>query len=128
MCDKYKEQEQEQQKSFRISAKRLFITYSQISKETGFTKNNLLEQLHLKLGRFSYIISQEAHSDGGMHFHVLLIHRKKFNIRSHSLLDLEIDGRVAHGNYKPVNNIEGTVHYVCKDKQYITNIENLQDG
>ena len=63
-----------------------------------------------------------------MHFHVLLIGHKKFNIRSHSSLYLEIDGRVAHGNYKPVNNIEGTVHYVCKDKQYITNLENLQDG
>lgn len=27
-----------------------------------------------------------------------------------------------------VNNLESTVHYVCKDKQYITNLENLQEG
>jgi len=120
--------EQEQPKSFRISAKKILLTYSQISKETGFTKNNLLEQLQLKLGYFSYIISEEAHSDGGMHFHVLLIRDQKFNIKSHFLLDLEIDGRVAHGNYKPVNSMGRTVHYVCKDKRYITNLENLQDG
>lgn len=130
MCEEYKEQKQEQkqEKSFRIAAKKILLTYSQISKDTGFTKNKLLEQLQYKLGRFSYIISQEAHTDGGTHFHVLLIRSKKFDIKSHSLLDLEIDGQVAHGNYKPIHNIEGAVHYVCKDKQYITNLENLREG
>lgn len=114
------------EKSFRISAKRILLTYSQVS--TEFSTNNVLEQLQSKLGRFSYIISKEAHSDGGTHFHVLLIHRRKFNVKNPYLLDLEINGKVAHGNYKPVNNLEYTVHYVCKDKQYITNLENLQDG
>jgi hypothetical protein len=128
MCEEYKKQKREQEKSFRIAAKKILLTYSQISKDTEFTINQLLEQLQYKLGKFNYIISQEAHSDGAMHFHVLLIRSKKFDIRSHSSLDLEIDGRVVHGNYKAVNNIEGAVHYVCKDKQYITNLENLQDG
>ena len=108
--------------------KKILLTYSQISNYTEFTKDNLCEKSFLKYEDFSYIINQEAHSDGGMHFHVLLIRSKKFDIKSHSSLYLEIDGRVTHGNYKPVNNMEGTVHYVCKDKQYITNLENLQDG
>jgi hypothetical protein len=132
MCEKYKEQEQEQkqerEKSFRISAKRLLLTYSQVGFHTGFTVNNLLEQLQFKLGNFSFVISQESHSDRGMHFHVLLIRSKKFDIRAQSSLDLKINGRVAHGNYQPINNIEGAVQYVCKEKQYITNLENLQDG
>ena len=128
MCNKYKEQEQEQQKSFRISAKRLLLTYSQVGLHTGFTVNNVLEQLQFKLGNFSYVISQESHSDRGMHFHVLLIRSKKFDIRAPSSLDLKINGRVAHGKYQPINNIEGVVQYVCKEKQYITNLENLQDG
>ena len=114
------------EKSFRISAKRILLTYSQVN--TEFSTNNVLEQLKYKLGRFSYIISKEAHSDGGTHFHVLLIHRRKFNVKNPYLLDLEINGKVAHGNYKPVNNLEYTVYYVCKDKQYITNLDNLQDG
>ena len=136
MCEKYKEQEQnreqekeeEQPKSFRISGKKILLTYSQISTDTEFTQNKLLEQLQLKYGNFNYIISKEAHSDGGIHFHLLLIRSKKFNIRSHYFLYLEIDGRVAHGKYKPVNNLEGAVHSFCKEKQYITNRENLQDG
>jgi hypothetical protein len=113
-------------KFFRISAKRILLTYSQV--EPGFELNNVLEQLQHKLGRFSYIISKENHNDGGTHFHVLLIHRKKFNIRQTYLLDLDVNGKVTHGNYKPVNNLDYAVHYTCKDKQYITNLENIQDG
>jgi len=130
MCEKYKEQKQEQknENDFRISAKRLLLTYSQVDTKTGFTLNDALEQLQYKLGRFSYIISEEKHTDGGMHFHVLLIRSKKFDIRAQSSLDLKINEQVAHGNYKPVNNLEGAVHYVCKEKYYITNLENLQDG
>ena len=114
------------QNSFRISAKRILLSYSQV--DTKFTLNHVLEQLQRKVGRFSYVISKEQHKDGGIHFHALLIHRRKFNIKSPHTLDLEIDGITVHGNYIPVKNLDSAVFYVCKDKQYITNLENLHEG
>lgn len=113
-------------KTFRIYARKIFLTYSQVDPE--YKLNDVLEQLEYKVGRFSYIISKEAHKDGGVHFHVLLIRTKKFNIMSPYFFDLEINDKLIHGNYKPVNNLNATVHYACKDKQYITNLENLQEG
>ena len=114
------------QNSFRISAKRILLSYSQV--DTKFTLNHVLEQLQRKVGRFSYVISKEMHKDGGLHFHALLIDRRKFNIKSPHTLDLEIDGITVHGNYIPVKNLDSAVFYVCKDKQYITNLENLHEG
>ena len=114
------------QNSFRISAKRILLSYSQV--DTKFTLNHVLEQLQRKVGKFSYVISKEMHKDGGIHFHALLIHRRKFNIKSPHTLDLEIDGITVHGNYIPVKNLDSAVFYVCKDKQYITNLENLHEG
>ena len=114
------------QNSFRISAKRILLSYSQV--DTKFTLNHVLEQLQRKVGKFSYVISKEQHKDGGIHFHALLIHRRKFNIKSPHTLDLEIDGITVHGNYIPVKNLDSAVFYVCKDKQYITNLENLHEG
>lgn len=113
-------------KTFRIYARKILLTYSQVDPE--YKLNDVLEQLEYKVGRFSYIISKEAHKDGGVHFHVLLIRTKKFNIKSPYFFDLEINDQVIHGNYKPVNNLNAAVHYACKDKQYITNLENLQEG
>ena len=105
----------------RISAKRILLTYSQVG--SGLSTNHVLKQLQCKLGRFHYVISQEKPNDGGTHFHLLLIHRNKFNIKN--VLDLQINGHVVY--YKPVYNLNSSVYYVCKEKQYITNLENLQE-
>ena len=114
------------QNSFRISAKRILLTYSPVEQDVNL--NHILDQLIYKYGTVGYIVSKEAHNDGGTHFHVLLIHRRKFDIRDPYMLDLEINGKVTHGHYKPVHNLDYAVYYTCKDKHYITNLENIQDG
>ena len=112
--------------AFRISAKRILFTSSQVEQEV--TLDHIYEQYLHKYGRFSYIVSKESHNDGGTHFHVLLIHRKKFDIRDPYMLDLELNGKVTHGHYKPVHNLDYAVYHTCKNKQYITNLQNIQDG
>lgn len=116
------------QKLFRISAKRLFLTYSQVNPE--ITAQYILEYLKSKTNYydFDYVISKELHQDGGTHFHVVLIRNIKFDIKSFNLLDIEYQDKTYHGNYSPVKNLRNTITYVCKHKNYITNLSNLRDG
>ena len=118
----------QKEKTFRISAKRIMLTYSQVN--TEMSPEDVLEQLKNKpsLGRFNYLIAKELHDDGGVHFHVVLINYTKFSIRSETLLDLEYQGTTYHGHYKPVKYYARAIEYVCKHNQYITDIEHLIDG
>lgn len=49
----------------------------------------------------NYVIPKERrHADQGVHFRLLLIARKKFDIRTPNLLDLEYKEKVYHGRYE----------------------------
>lgn len=111
---------------FRISAKKLFLTYSQVDPE--MTAEHVLQQLQNNFYGFNYIISKESHGGGEAHFHVILTNKNKFNIQNADKLDVEFDGKVFHGNYQAVKILPKVVEYVCKGKDYITNLTNLQDG
>lgn len=113
---------------FRISAKKLLLTYSQINPE--ITHKHILEQLKDKtnLHDFKYVISKEYHVDGGTHFHAILIHNEKFEIFTSDTLDIEFQQQTFHGNYTPVRKLRNAIAYVCKDNAYITNLQNLRDG
>lgn len=116
-------------KQFRIYAKRLFLTFSQVNPE--ITVNHILEQLQSKyqLGQnFQYVISKEYHQDGGTHFHVVVIQQKKINIVQYNTLNIKYKEKNFHGNYQPIKSLAYTIEYICKGNDYITNIENLQDG
>lgn len=133
------------QKKFRISAKRMVLTYSQV--DTDMTPTDLLFLLERRL--FDYVIAKEQHNspdstdfenkssscqqrstsnEKGIHYHVILIGQKKFEINSQKLLDIEFKGKTYHGNYQPVKYLTHTIEYVCKHKMYITSLTNLQDG
>ena len=116
------------QNNFRISGRRIFLTYSKA--DPDMTVLYLLEILNKKCiyGQVEYVIAKELHNDGNTHFHVVLINNKKFEIKNPHLLDIEFKGETFHGNYQPVKYLMNTIEYVCKDKQYISNIPNLQDG
>jgi len=113
---------------FRISAKKLLLTYSQVNSE--MTHTELLHQLQNKtnLHDFKYVICKEHHIDKETHFHVVLIHHEKFEIFSSNTLDIEYQQKVFHGNYTPVRSLQRAIAYVCKTNDYITNLENLHDG
>ena len=116
----------QKKKSFRLSSKKILLTYSQIDGEVS--KEEVLEQLERKLGKFDYIICKENHKNGGTHFHVVLIHRNKLCIRNPFFLDLQLNGQIIHGNYETVKNLNFAVSYACKNDDYITNIDRVEKG
>ena len=65
---------------FRICGRKIFITYSQL--DPKMTAEHVLEQLQNKYYPLYYIISKESHQDQGIHFHVLLINKNKFDIQN----------------------------------------------
>jgi len=105
-------------KRFRISSKRLFLTYSQIA--TNLTKENILEQLQIKLNIKEYIVALEEHNETlGRHAHVYLELRRKCDIKNNAWLDLEHEGLTYHGNYQAVRSKDAVIQYVIKEKNYI---------
>ncbi len=113
---------------FRIAAKRVYLTYSKVDK-TLDCKRILAEMLNKQeIPSFNYLIAKESHDDTGIHFHVLLIAYKKFDIKNSKTLDIKHEENTYHGNYQPVRSIERVVQYVCKDGEYITDLENIRDG
>ena len=113
---------------FRIAAKKLFLTYSQVNPE--ITAQEILYQLqnNPSLHEFRYVIAKELHQDGGVHFHVVLIQHEKVDIRNPKALDIQYQERNFHGNYAPIKNLRHAITYVCKHQDYITNLDNLRDG
>ena len=115
-------------KKFRIYAKRLLLTYSRVSPECSL--QHILDELKTKwnFSNISYLIGKEKGQDGAIHYHVLLAHFERFQIRNPNLLDIEYKGQAFHGQYTPVKQLKQAVLYVCKGKEYITNLDNLYQG
>lgn len=113
---------------FRISAKKIYLTYSQV--HHSLNSNHILQVMKKKenLPSFHYLIAKESHADGGIHFHLLLIAKNKFNIKTTNALDIEYQGHTYHGNYQSVRSADKVVEYVCKDGNYITDLTNIRDG
>lgn len=91
---------------------------------------HVLEQLQSNtyLHQFKYVIAKEHHQDGATHFHVIIIQEQKVDIKNPNALDIQFQQQNFHGNYFPVKSLTHAITYVCKNNQYITNLENLQHG
>lgn len=120
--------EKQETDTFRISAKKIFLTYSKV--DSNMSPSCLLQLLQNKFNHelFDYVVSKESHVDGTPHFHVILISNYKFEIRNKNFLDIEFKGQTFHGNYQPIKFLSRCFEYICKDKQYITNIGHLREG
>lgn len=114
-------------KNFRIAAKRIYLTYSQVNKDMENT--DVLKILQSKnFFCFKYLISKEYHLDGGTHFHVLLEATNKFDIKDAAFLDIKYQENSYHGNYQPVRSFPNVVRYICKAGDYITDLTNIREG
>lgn len=115
-------------KKFRISARKIYLTYSQVDEK--LSPQHILEQIKHKTMKplFDYVIAKECHQDGNLHFHVLLLFQKKVNFTNAKVLDIEFQEKIYHGNYQAVRSLEHVLYYICKNDQYISNIYNLVDG
>lgn len=114
-------------KNFRIAAKRIYLTYSQVNKD--MENIDVLKILQSKnFFCFKYLISKEYHLDGGTHFHVLLEATNKFDIKDATFLDIQYQEKTYHGNYQPVRSLPNVVQYVCKAGDFITDLTNIRQG
>lgn len=140
-----------QKKPFRVSAKKILLTYSQVEKQLEAQNDNhafrdcdlqkqiqqiqqiqpqqIREQLLEKNPNVKgYVVSKQRHKDGGTHFHVILEASNKFDIKNPHKLDLEFSGKKIHGNYKKINNYKKVVEYICKDAEYDSNNKSIENG
>ena len=105
---------------FRISSKKLFLTYSQ----TNLSPKDLLEGLKVKFEKnviTDYVISSEYHADQkGKHLHVFLEMEKKIDIRTNEFLHIKFNKDtntefLVKGNYQGCKNKIQTINYILKD-------------
>ena len=75
-------------KGFRISARKLFLTYSQVCED--ITPDLMFDLLCEKITFKQYIIAKEKHQDQEIDFHVILVAFYKFDIRSEDALDIAV--------------------------------------
>ena len=111
-------------KEYRIAAKNILLTYSQVNHE--LTNELVLECLQnvLKDKIKNYIIAKEYHQDEGVHFHALLSAPIKFDFNT-ELVSLPFKETVYKGHYSPVTNYPQMVKYVCKKGEYIHNLTDI---
>ena len=110
-------------KRFRINAKKFLLTYSQVS--DNLYAAEAIDQFKRNIGVEKYVISWEKHRDGGKHFHVILLLNKKIDVRR---FDLSFEGRRYGCSCKRITKLVGAVDYVCKDRQFYTNIKHVVGG
>lgn len=106
---------------FLLSAKNLYLTYSNCT--LGLA--NILEQLKEILCSYiieEYLLVREYHKTGEPHVHVYLNTRKKCNISSPTFLDLKEDlkedlssVKIYHGNYQSAKKVRSVIEYMLKN-------------
>lgn len=96
-------------KTFRVDAKRFFITYPQCFLSKEELQSSILSIIEEKYIQ-SIEIAQELHKDGNPHLHMILILKYKYNCRNCRWLDI--------GNYHPniggVKNLNACRNYIKK--------------
>lgn len=103
-------------KPFRLSAKRLFLTFP----HCPLSKDTILNELNSKLQGelLDYVISKELHSNGEPHIHIYLRLKRTKNIKNPHFYD--ILGH--HGKYQAVKSVKNVINYITKYNDFITNL------
>ena len=103
------------EKKYRLSAKNLFLTYSNCQIEI----KEALDQLKKKLSHYiikDYIIVREFHEDGNPHIHVYLNLNRQFNTYNPCYLDLDAgNGTYCHGKYESARSPNFVIEYILKN-------------
>nr|QKI29040.1 Rep [Lactuca sativa CRESS virus] len=92
---------------FRFQAKRVLLTYSQVSER--MTKEVVFHTLMDRYPIQYFLIGEETHEDGGRHIHAVMEFKVKVNSRDVGLFDINDGEEVFHPNIKPIS--RGQVHW-----------------
>jgi hypothetical protein len=108
-------------KQFRLRGKKLLLTYSQLNVNLlEDVRKLILDQLEKKVPKIiQYIIAEEKHQDGGIHYHIYLEFNTRAELYGANCLDLQFDGINYHGNYETVRKKDWAIRYIIKDKNFI---------
>jgi hypothetical protein len=115
--------------TFRLTAKQLFLTYS----DTKLEKNIALIQLQSILQNDlrenpikNYIIAQKQDQNGTFTLYAYLALKDKINIISPTKLDLKIPGteQIIHGKYETVKKKSDIINFLKESGNYITDLVN----
>lgn len=100
--------------SFRLQAKKLFLTYPQCSipKEEALV---LIKDILQRWDPTYIVVSHEHHADGADHLHAFALLGRKCDLGRVDCLD--IGGH--HGNYQVARSIVSVRNYVIKDGDYV---------
>jgi len=98
-------------KTFRINAKRFFLTYPKCT----LSKESILKWLNTKGRLIAYVIAIENHKDGTPHVHACVHYGNKLNIKSPDFFD--VNG--FHPNFGSVRNWPNATAYCKKDGNFI---------
>lgn|SRR6266566_3415382 len=97
------------EKRFDWNAIQIFATYSQAPDLT----REIIRDWYLKEGAVEYVVGQEAHEDGGKHFHVYAKFEKKKRTRNPRYFD--INGY--HPNVSAPRSVKACFEYCTKDDE-----------
>jgi len=99
---------------FLLSAKNLYLTYSNCNLELA----KIIEILREKLSSYiveNWIIVKENHKSGEEHVHVYLKTLKKTHISSSTFLDLQYELDEYHENYQSARKPNAVIEYMLKN-------------
>ena len=101
---------------FLLSAKNLYLTYS----NCNLKLSQILEILKKKLSSYilqDWVLVREYHESGEEHVHVYLKTLKKAILKSSTFLDIEHDLGIYHGNYQSARKPNEVIEYMLKSIQ-----------
>lgn len=104
-----------EEKKFRISTKKLFLTYPQCD----VSKNDLLSYLKEKGHIVTYYIGCEKHEDGNLHLHAAVHYSVKIDTRDERFFDY----KGFHPNVQSARNWSSVCSYCSKGGDFITSTE-----
>lgn len=113
-------------RGFRIAAKKLLLTYSQVPLK--LSPEEVIDQLDRRIPIDRYVIGIEYHEDGNKHFHVVLIAKTRQDLRSTRAFNIEFEGETYRCNCQGIRYLAATVNYVTKEGSFITNMKIGEEG
>ncbi len=104
---------QKKKKTFRISSRKLWLTWPQLTLKPKEVLAQLEEILYT-WGIKQHLIVQEEHEDGSPHIHAYLEMYKKVEIKNPKKLHIKNEGKMVFGNYQAAKKSEYILRYATK--------------
>ncbi len=107
---------------FRLSAKNIFLTYPQCTRDKEIVAKRITEFFE---GNLDWcVVSTEQHKDGTPHLHCIISLKEKMDTRRPDYFDF-LTGK--HGNYQGCRNVGKVLAYVIKCDDYISVNINVEE-